>query len=224
LTLQVGVASNGFDLKNNRKKTQMKKILLALLVLALAAASASAGVGISWLAAAGYDHNDDSTPILTAYSVTWQLIYAGADNTMNPASITTGGANGDYVTGDDVVWATRIVPQGGGIDNLGNEWDDLLTAIDDSYTSYIDLSWNTAGYVYQRAFEGTPAAGSWYYEGGWIALNLGYTGPPQFYQDSYIESESEPFVPDQQFPIPEPATMSLLGLGALVMAFRRRRS
>ena len=31
-------------------------------------------------------------------------------------------------------------------------------------------------------------------------------------------------LPDQQIAVPEPATMGLLGLGALVMAIRRRRS
>jgi hypothetical protein len=53
---------------------------------------------------------------------------------------------------------------------------------------------------------------------------------PATYQSSYLDAAggmTSGVQPDQQItaaPIPEPATMGLLGLGALVMAIRRRRS
>ena len=79
--------------------------------------------------------------------------------------------------------------------------------------------------MYQRVFEGTPAALSWYFDSDPLALNTGYTGSPQLPQDLIVGSGSAGFQPDQQIPaVPEPATMGLLGLGALVMAIRRRRS
>ena len=69
----------------------MKKILLALAVLAVATASSFAAVGINWYTEYGvYDHDaldlegtDVADSILSDYTVTWQLIYAGANNSID---------------------------------------------------------------------------------------------------------------------------------------------
>ncbi|NCD23769.1 MAG: hypothetical protein EOL90_12660, partial [Spartobacteria bacterium] len=87
----------------------MKKILLALAVLAVATASAFAGVGINWTTLYGvYDHNAVNLEGATGaigdnYAVTWQLIYAGANNAADVPGTSLGGAGiaDDYVTGDD---------------------------------------------------------------------------------------------------------------------------
>ena len=213
----------------------MKKILLALAVFAAAASFASAGVNISWAVAyAAYDHTatdllGGEDPLLN-YSVTWQLIYAGANNTADDLSLATGGGNGDYVTGDDVVWASRIMSASIGnanvIDSNGTEWTPFLEWTSGSAV-YQDGDWSTAGYVYQRVFEGTPAALSWYFESPLHALNTSWDsgGGPGDVDSFNLGSGSLGIQPDQQVPaVPEPATMSLLGLGALVMAIRRRRS
>ena len=210
----------------------MKKILLALAVLAAAASFASAGVGISWAVTWGaYDHSSPDvvggdTAILDNYSVTWQLIYAGANNTADLPDTSLGGAGiaDDYVTSDDVVWASRIVPMGGGVAGDGTTWNNWMIN-QGGLIVYEDLAWNTAGYVFQRVFEGTPAAMSWYFDSSLLALSTGYTGSPQLPQGFELGSDDAGFQPDQQISaVPEPATMSLLGLGALVMAIRRRRS
>ena len=213
----------------------MKKILLALMVLGLAVASASAGVGINWGTQFGaYDHaspdvvnGDTANSLLNEYAVTWQLIYAGADNTIDLPDTSLGGAGiaDDYVTDDDVVWATRTVGIGGGTaPEDSTAWDTWL-ANQSGNTVYENLAWNTAGFVYQRVFEGTPAALSWYFDSDMQALNTGYTGSPQLPENFFPDTPTAGFQPDQQIPaVPEPATMSLLGLGALVMAIRRRRS
>ena len=219
--------------KKTGKKEIMKKILLALFVLAIAAAPALAatGVSIGWETYWGaYTHEATdltslSGPFMLAnYSVTWQLIYAGADDTANDPSTVTGGANGDYVTGDDVVWASRIFSV-----NDGNASDGTVWTTDLYYSSgdrvYNDTTFLTAGdYVYQRIFEGTPAAGSYYYDSELEAIQIN----PVVTQASFLDvagGGSAGIKGDEQFPaIPEPATMSLLGLGALVMAIRRRRS
>ena len=213
----------------------MKKILLALMVLGLAAASASAGVAINWAAIYGaYDHSSPdvtggSNALLDSYSVTWQLIYAGANNladTPDPDN----GVNG-WVGGDDDVWATRTLAQSVAQGNVtapedGTEWINWMT-YSSGNTVYTDLAWNTAGYVFQRVYEGTPAELSYYFDSSLVALNTGYTGAPQIPELFEIGELTEGFQPDQQIPaapVPEPVTMSLMGLGALALAIRRRRS
>ena len=213
----------------------MKKILLALAVLAVAAATSFAGVGINWYAEYGvYDHNAVDLSGATGaigdnYAVTWQLIYAGVNNLADAPGTSLGvaGIADDYVTGDDVVWGSRVVPVGGGAAGDGssfNEW--LLDTGVPGTTVYENLAWNTAGYVYQRIFENPVQANAWYFQTDLVALNTSYTGGGQTPND-FIADGGVGIQPDQQVPsapIPEPATMALLGLGALTMAIRRRRA
>lgn len=213
----------------------MKKVLMAVFALALAASVATAGVGIGWSVQwGGYDHTvtppltGGTGAILDSSSAIWQLIYAGADNIANDISngpIQTGGPNGDYVLGDDVVWGQRSIAMGGGTSADGVQWDNWMLKQNSASVVYEDLGWATAGFSYQRVFEGTPADGSWYYETPLLALDTGYAGGGAPPQDSFLDTPNAGFQPDTQINIvPEPATMSLLGLGALVMAIRRRRS
>ena len=215
----------------------MKKMLVAFAILAVAATCASAGVGILWTISYGaYTHDapnvtDYPSPnnMLGSYSAIWQLIYAGADNIANPLDsqdLGTGapGIADDYgVAGDDVVWAERIIALGGGAAGDGTSWDEWMVWDGTGDNSYVDLSWATAGFVYQRVFEGTPVANvSYFYQSDLVALNTGFAGGGAPLQDFSLDTGSAGFQPDHV--IPEPATMSLLGLGALVMAIRRRRS
>lgn len=217
------------EFKKQTERTRlMKKLGLAFLVFGLAVASASAGVGLTWTTIyGGYTHDAANTTssddlLLDSYGVTWQLIYAGANNAIDPVELSNG-ING-WVSGDDDVWATRTIAQGGGTASEDStDWDNWMTWQGSGSIVYEDLSWNTAGYVFQRVYEGTLSAGSWYFESNLLALNTGYTGSPGFPQEFALDSSSSGFQPNQQL-IPEPATMGLLGLGALVMAIRRRRS
>lgn len=139
-------------------------------------------------------------------------------------STLTGGANGDYVTNDDVVWASRVFSMGNGNASDGTVWTtDLYYSSGERH--YNDTTFLTTGdYVYQRIFEGTPAVGSWYYESALEALEIS----PVTEQFSFLDvagGQTSGIKPNQQITaIPEPATMALLGLGALAMAIRRRRS
>ena len=211
----------------------MKKILLALAVLAVAAATSFAGVGINWTTGYGvYDHTaldleGSSGAIGDNYAVTWQLIYAGVNNLADAPGTSLGGAGiaDDYVTDDDVVWGSRIVAMGGGAGGDGSSWDTwLLNAGGD--TVYQNLAWNTAGFVYQRIFENPVQAGAWYFQTDLVALDTSFTGgtssPVNFTADGGVGVQPTERVPSA--PVPEPATMALLGLGALTMAIRRRRA
>lgn len=149
---------------------------------------------------------------MNGYSAIWQLIYAGASNVAyDPADWEqTGGVNGDYVTGDDVVWGQRNIPQGGGTaPQDGTVWDNWMTR-QDGDPNYVNALWTTAaGSVYQRVFEGTPGPGTWYFETELVALDTtkGEGGQSQLLP---LRRRNGGFQPTEQFPgvIPEPATMA----------------
>ena len=209
----------------------MKKILLSLAVLALAAGSAfgAVGVDIQWTTLWGaYDHTaadltGSTDYLLDSYSMTWQLIYS-VNNTAGAPDL--GNSANGWVSGDDTVWATRTLAQSVGGANVvasdGTEWYNYLGYVSGD-EHYLDAAWagGDVGYVFQRIYEGAPAVNSWYFDSTPVALD----SDPVTFQDIYPDTPGAGFQPDQQIPaVPEPATMGLLGLGALVMAIRRRRS
>ena len=214
----------------------MKKFLMAICALAVATTVASAAVGVAWSTVNwGENHLGDGSgsgnAILDANSVLWQLIYAGADGLIdaipNDPTITATTA-----FGDDAVWAYRTLAETDDgtfvtASQDGTIWDVwMMEQAGGGSTVYTDLSWNTAGFVYQRVFESiNPIVGTWYYESSLTALNTGYDpGAPSTMTLCYTVG-GDAFVPNQQVTsVPEPATMGLLGLGALVMAIRRRRA
>lgn len=213
----------------------MKKLMLALAALALMATAgfASTGVAVMWSTAYGiYDHaagdltSTTTGGILDSYGITWQLIYS--INGVAEAPDASNGANGWVsLTGDDTVWATRTFSQDSGSASDGTEWD-LFVYYVSGDQQYINTAWlaGDVGYIYQRVYEGAPAELSYYFDSTPVALDA----DPITVQENYTEGSSSASAgvqPDQQIPsapIPEPATMALLGLGALTMAIRRRRA
>lgn len=212
----------------------MKKIILALMVLACAAATASAatGVAVQWTTYWGA-YTSDATDLtgtedylLDSYSITWQLVYS-TDATAGAPDL--GNAANGWVSGNDEVWATRTMPMSVGGANVtasdSTEWYNYLYNVSGDQ-QYLDPSWSAGdvGYIYQRVYQGTPAALSYYYDSAPVGLDA----DPPTYQSSYLDAAgggTAGIQPNQQISaIPEPATMGLLGLGALVMAIRRRRS
>ncbi|HRT06569.1 MAG TPA: PEP-CTERM sorting domain-containing protein [Kiritimatiellia bacterium] len=216
----------------------MKKILMALFAFAVAASVATAGIGISWATQNWGEYHVGGGAILAANDVLWQLIYAGVDNqadpihndgVVSPMDPAAWVAN-NYLRpgGDDQLLASRIIPMGGGTAADGTIWDEwLMGVIGTADPVFQDLSWTTAGFVYQRVFESsTPLSGSTYfYQTGLLALDTTFAGGTSTPQDFFVDPAGGPLIPNlQPYAVPEPATMGLLGLGALVMAIRRRRA
>ena len=192
--------------------------------------------------------------LLDANSAIWQLIYAGADgeidridDPLNPVQDVAAWQANNYLLpasegGDDVLWGQRIIPMGGGAATGGTAYDPATEWgtdmwVTDGSTTFERLDWNTAGFVYQRVFQVGPSGlvhdGTYFTETGLFTFSTTFTAgdglvPQTFLVDGdapTYDSVSHGFSPQSAVSaVPEPATMGLLGLGALVMAIRRRRS
>lgn len=211
----------------------MKKTLVGLCALAVAATFAGAGVAVSWNTQNWGEYHDGSgTAVAANNSILWQLIFAGADGIAN--SVQQGQAvpadplNHYLAVGsDDSIVAERVIPQGGGAAADGTSWDEWLS-LQSGNPTYSNLhGWDKGnGSVYQRVFEfATPINGTYYWETGLLTLDTtkdDATGPvsPQVFN---VDPADGAFVPNKQvYIIPEPATMGVLGLGALAMVLRRK--
>ncbi len=235
----------------------MKKMFLMALGLAVFASTAMAGIGINWNTINGMVQDgeaEDALPppggfLLDGYSAIWQLIYAGADNAIDPidgsaaAMDEAAWAANNYLRpgGDDELVAQRTIALGGGTASEDStSWNNWMvnTGGNTVYELLADggQNWWDGGLMYQRIFqcdtlvtEGDPGmhGSAWFYEtpgANMLTIDTTYvTGG--FAQDFPVGTPSTFGVPTHQVNvIPEPATMGLLGLGALVMAIRRRRS
>ncbi len=202
----------------------MKKLSLVLAALVVASTMALAN-DVAWKINFGmFTHdasdltNPDKDGILTQYDVLWQLIYAGPNNAIDPIDLTTDG----FVSGDDEVLGSRLLSSG----NSGI-FDDTLYTEDTAGTvttlSYV-YSEDNPYYVYQRIYESQqPEAGTYYYESELKKLDSDYDFGSQTISLGPDESGLQSTLQVQgPASVPEPATMSLLGLGALAMVLRRK--
>ena len=213
----------------------MKKLIMAVLMMGAVCVAHADTIQIDWSTWA-FDHSasdvtidpdDDSTGILNNYDVLWQLIRSDSGIPALPDLTDT-----HYVGAGDTWLDERYLTK----DN-SQSWNKALFTYD-SITSDLSIDDKTTidhYYVYQRIYEldaGTtaPVAGTYYYDSaaedltvtsGWGAgtpIAIYAFGDPD--QETGVKPDKQ--VPGAQPAVPEPATMSLLGLGALAMVLRRK--
>ena len=220
----------------------MKKVIMLGLVLAASATLAMAETlngTIQWAAMSGvYNHSSTSTSfddyatdgILASYDVLWQLIHTADGTAYEPDPVTW---NSDFVQGEhETVIASRL----GNASQFDSSWGlDVSLYRDDAAASVlladVALDNTQAYYVYQRVYEleqGTtaPVKGTYYWQSGVENITPQFDGQvnaAKIWVEYDGQTTSEvPIKPNMVVGVPEPATMSLLGLGALAMVLRRK--
>lgn len=222
----------------------MKKIAL-ILVAMLIASSAFARLSVMWGANTGFtiDTFDNDQLI-------WSLVYSTSqfDNAFEYDSDAKVLKNGDIQLKYDTAANTL---SGTGVEVLSTRTIDTSTGAvtmddgsangsveSDLYSGDLDETFNgttyTSGYLYQTVFGLNGDTVSWYMSD--MAFEAHNKPETEAAEVMYINGSVDPDsgisawtgtydvgdTPGPQPTIPEPATMSLLGLGALALALRRR--
>jgi hypothetical protein len=205
----------------------MKKIMATAAALLASIQFAQADLNIQWYFGFGVFNTGESDlvsgpgllSVNTSGSTILQLIYAGLDDVVAPVDPSNSG-NGYVGAGDTVL---QSIPVTTGV----NGYDDYVYK--GPGAPYTDVAWTDyGGLAYIRVFyDATPAGGEAYYDSPTFAIVNSVDSTPANSQTIFGESGSN-IAPSQgvaldQTIVPEPSAIALAGIGAWVVALRRRR-
>lgn len=211
----------------------MKKIAL-LTALAMAATASFAAININWSNWGFLSGVEGSDLYATqeADSILWELVYTAGDSITAP----TLNANGTISYGDgDVVLSSRYWENGSDAiqitDSVATSQASPAITMDLDYatpigdTIYVNPDYaQSSGGIYAAVFQ-FVSDGKVYYEVTELNKNINWANEMSAADDVNFDMENDTrianFLGEIQ-PVPEPATMSLLGLGALAMVIRRK--
>ena len=215
----------------------MKKALVGLMV-ALMAVSSFGGLYVAWDAYGFQSGADSSLGILedsTTTSMIWDLVYTTSDS----IGVTLNEKTGELDYGSDVVVSERLVTPNGDATGTGVVTDLIVSSdVSESPIQFGDYGYATggelmqygnanpgytSGNLYAAVFQYT-ASGDVYaaftelVEANWASDGMGAMDKVNF----SLKDDTSLSYFGHVTQVPEPATMSLLGLGALAMMIRRK--
>jgi hypothetical protein len=192
----------------------LKKLSMMAAVVAVSGMTAKADINILYTGSAGFYVSDPGTGIVDpSGSFLAQLIYT-ASGTIGFADAGTVG----FVTGDNQVLDSVTVGFGVPADlAAGSTFGDFNAGVQ-VYPGPLE-----GGFVFVRIFQDTtPQGGDFYYDSP-TTLTTVFTGT----QSPQLIDANTDFVNGNQLTlqvVPEPSVLAFMGIGALLMAVRRRRA